>query len=311
VSDMATLRALGADRGIAELATRQHGVVSIAQMHELGWSTSGVGDRLAAGKLHRLYRGVYAVGHMELSRRGRWLAAVFACGPGALVSHRSAAHLWGLRTWSQRETEVTSPARNRRRRGIRLYRATHLADDDRAVVDGIPWASVALTLLALAVVDEGSLAGAVAQAERRSLLDLRAVEGLLGRLRGRPGAPALHAAIAGLSMEAGWTRSELELRFLTLCREAGLPRPRVNAWVEVPGDGFEVDFSWPELRLIVETDGHETHGDRRAFEEDRRRDQLLVAAGWRLVRFTWRQVFEQPAEVAATMRRLVAGVNVV
>ncbi len=160
------------------------------------------------------------------------------------------------------------------------------------------------TLLGIAAVDPQSLGEALAAAEKRSILDLAAVEAVLTRARRRPGVRALRRALAGIAVELGWTHGEFERRFFLLCREAGLARPRVNAWIEVPGDGFEVDFSWPEPRLIVETDGHETHRDREAFEEDRRRDQLLVAAGWRVVRFTWRQVIERPESVVTTMRAL-------
>jgi very-short-patch-repair endonuclease/predicted transcriptional regulator of viral defense system len=301
--------AVGRERGLSALATRQHGVVALWQLLALGFSARAVGRRVESGRLHRLHRGVYAVGHRRITQRGRWMAAVFACGPGALLSHRSAAHLRDLRSWSPGIVEVVTAQKVRRRPGIRPYLTSFLNAGDRDIVDTIPCTSLACTLLGLAAVDPESLDGAVAAAEQRSILDLGAVDELLRRAPRRAGVRALRKALVGITAEFAWTRSELERRFLALCRQATVPRPRVNAWIEVPGDGFEVDFSWPELRLIVETDGHGSHGDRRAFEEDRRRDQLLVAAGWRVVRFTWHQVFDDPASVVAVLRTLSRGVN--
>ena len=148
----------------------------------------------------------------------------------------------------------------------------------------------------------------LAAAERRNLLDHGALDELLERMARRPGARALAAALADHAPETTWTRSELERRFLGLCDRAALPRPRVNAWVPVTGGGFEVDFTWPELRLAIETDSHRHHADRLAFERDRRRDQLLVAGGWRVARFTWRQLERRPEQAITTLRRL-AGVS--
>ena len=234
------------------------------------------------------------------------MAAVLACGPGALLSHRSAAHLRGLRKWSPGIVEVVTPRKVRPRPGIRPYLTSLLAESDRQDVDGIPCTSVPCTLLGLAAVDPDALDAALATAERSSTLDLRAVDELLRRAPHRPGVRALRTALAVIAVEFEWTNSELERRAFALFAQAGLRRPAVNAWIEVAGDGLSVDFSWPALRLAVELDGWETHGDRQAFEEDRRRDGLLAAAGWRVVRFTWRQVIGDPGRVVATVRTIVA-----
>jgi very-short-patch-repair endonuclease len=291
------------DRAIAELAARQHGTVSLVQLKRLGLSHRAINDRVAAGRLHRIHRGVYAVGHPRLTARGRWLAAVLACGPGAALSHRSAAALRGLRQSDGPQIDVTSPRRaGRRHAGITVHSGKTLAEQDVATADGIPCTSTSRTLLDLAeVVDRRGLERAFERAETLRLFDLRRIEDVLDRAHGRRGAATLRAVLA----DHGWwqrpTRQELERRFLELCLTARLEPPRVNMLVE----GLEVDFSWPAHRLIVETDGFATHGTRRAFERDRERDRLLLLAGWRVVRFTWRQVTDKPAVVASTVRSLL------
>jgi hypothetical protein len=250
------------------------------------------------------------VGHAVLTKRGRWAAAVLACGPQAVLSHRSAAELHGIRDHSPWFAEVTSSRRHRRRRGIVTHTVTALQPVDITIADGIPCASVALALLGVAEMEPSSLGAAVAAAERRRLLEMQEVDSLLGRSSARPGTTALRDALAHIRSEAEWTRSELERRFLHLCGDAGFPRPRVNAWIALPDGGLEVDFSWPRPRVVVEVDGYGGHGHRAAFEENRRRDQLLAAAGWRVVRFTWRQVMREPRGVAAILRPLLVETHV-
>jgi hypothetical protein len=233
------------------------------------------------------------------------MAAVLASGPGAVLSHRCSGALQGLiERWPPREIEMTTPRQARKRIGIRTFTAADLGDADRAVVDAIPCASIARTLIGIAAVQPELLEGAIAAAERRGAFDLAEVERLLGQ--GRAGSSALRGALRAHAVEFEWTRSRLEQRFFALCGRAGLPRPRVNAWISVPGWAGEVDFSWPDLALIVETDGWADHGDRAAFERDRRRDQFLVAVGWRIVRFTWRQIADEPERVVGTLRELVS-----
>jgi very-short-patch-repair endonuclease len=263
---------------------------------------------VAAGRLTRIHRAVYAVGHGRLTGRGRCMAAVLAYGPGAVVSYRSAGGLHGIRRDNRARIDVTVPGTSARSRpGIHVHTTTTLEPIDITSVDGIPCTSVARTLLDLAdVLDRRSVERAVDQAEVLHIFDLRAVDDVLARAVGRRGAGVLRGVLAAYDGPT-ITRRELEERFLALCRAASLPSPAVNDWI-VLGDGiaYQVDFLWREPRLIVETDGWASHGTRQAFENDRRRDRLLLLGGYEVVRFTWRDVLDEPAEVSATLRRLLA-----
>jgi very-short-patch-repair endonuclease len=293
------------EQRLAILAARQHGVVSLSQLRQLGWSASGVRTRVAAGRLHRVHGGVYAVGHSVLCAEGRWMAAVLACGPRAVLSHQSAAALWGLRPTARSKIDVIAQRRaGRGRAGLSVHRARGLRPRDVTRRRNIPCTTVARTLLDLAdAVDRSGLERALEQAEILRLVDLASLQDVLARADGRHGAPMLRAVLADHDPGSALTRSELERRFLKLCRDAALPSPRVNARVRVDGDGFEVDFSWPGRRLIAELDGFGTHGTRAAFERDCRRDRLLQLGGRRVVRFTWRQLVGEPDEIAGYSRR--------
>ncbi len=193
-----------------------------------------------------------------------------------------------------------------RRSGLRVHRSTCLLPSDCATVDGIPCTSVPATLLSLAATSPRNVfESACNQAEIREVLDIRAVEELLERRRSHPGASRLRAALEldGLGLDR--TRSHLERRFLRLARESGLPAPTVNESMAIPGEEWQCDFVWHRARLIVEVDGWETHRTRRAFHEDRRRDQLLQAAGWRVLRFTDRDVRRDPDHVTVVVRTLL------
>jgi predicted transcriptional regulator of viral defense system len=289
------------------LATRQHGVASGAQLRELGMGTEAIQSWTRRGRLHPVHRGVYAVGRPLLTVDGSWMAAVLACGPAAVVSHRTAAALLGIRNSSSALVEVTAPrSRGRSRAGIRVHSGATLEPRDAATVRGIPCTSVARTLLDLAgVLDRRQVERALEQAEVMRVLDVRTVEEVLGRAAGRRGGALLEAAIARFEPGGSATRSELEERFLGLVRQAGLPEPRANHWIALPGGGVEADFAWPEHTLVVETDGHRVHGTRHAFERDRRRDRRLLLAGWRVARVTWLQVEREPEELAGTLRGLL------
>jgi very-short-patch-repair endonuclease len=230
------------------------------------------------------------------------MAAVLACGPTALLSHRDAAALWGLqRPGRHAGIDVTTARRCRRRPGIVLHRSRRIHADDRAVSDGIPVTSVARTVLDLAeVVRPWRLARAIEEGERRGQLDLGAVERLIARGRGRHGVRPLKAALADYR-PVPFTRSELERRFIELCRSARLPEPAANLWIA----GGEADMSWPERRLVVELDTTAHHGTQAAFERDRERDTTLQLAGYRVLRVTDRRLDAQPHKVLAAVRALL------
>jgi very-short-patch-repair endonuclease len=257
------------------------------------------------GRLHRVHRGVYAVGHSLLTTEGRYMAAVLVCGPDAVLSHRTAADLWWIRRTDRAGIEVTTPSQaGRKRRGIEAHGATP-PPEEVTVVQGIPCTTVARTLLDLAdVLDRRGVERAIERAEQLRLFDLTAVEEALSRANGRKAAATLVSILASPPY-ATPTGNDREEAFLQLTRSANLPDPEVNAWIPFPdGGGAEADFLWRDRRLVIETDGNETHGTRQAFESDRLRDQRLALIGYQVIRFTWRQVFEQPELVAATVARL-------
>jgi hypothetical protein len=271
------------DRALAELARAQWGIVSLAQLRALGFGRGSVARRVERGRLHPLHRGVYAVGHRRLTREGAYLAAVLACGAGAVLSHRSAAHHWGLLRSEAATVDVSVPrSRRSARPRIRLHRPLTLDAQDTTTHEGIPITTVPRTITDL---PRHHRARALAQAERLRL-DV-----------GHHAAPDPTHAL---------TRSELEARFLDLIDQAALPRPLVNTPLDARDHGrTEVDFHWPDHRLIVETDGFETHGTRTAFVEDRRRDAALAAAGWNVVRFAWADVVQEGPTVARRLRALL------
>jgi len=291
---------------LSQLAERQQGVVSLDQLRSLGLDASTVRNRVAVGRLHRVHRGVYAVGHRLLTGRGEWMAAVLAYGPEAVLSHRSAAALWELLRDARSRIDVSVPRRAvRARPTICAHASLALRPADVTSRDGIPCTGVVRTLLDLAeAVPRRQLDAAVEQAEVLGLLDLRAIEEVLAGAPGHRGSGSLRATIAA-GVEPALTASELEERFLAIAREAGLPRPEVNAWLAAGGDHLKVDFLWRSARLVVETDGHAFHGHRRAFERDRRRDQRLMLAGYQVVRCSWRQVAEEPGRLLDTISTLL------
>lgn len=270
----------------------------------LGLGRGAIQHRVATGQLHLVHPGVYAVGHTRLSGRGLLIAAVLTCGDGAVVSHRSAASHWGLAPSASGLVDVLTVGDGRQDRpGIRRHWVRALHPHDRAEVDGIPVTSVARTLLDLAeAVRSRQLERAVEEAERLRLFDLRAIEELCSRSHGRHGLKPLRAVLAQVAAPVQETRSELERRFLELCRDAGLPPPAVNVMVE----GLEVDALWVRPRLVVELDGYEFHHTRAAFERDRARDARLQLAGYSVLRVTHRMLEREPAAVTARIRGLLA-----
>ena len=269
---------------LAALAGHQHGVVSRAQLHEMGFDDPAIARLIRGRRLHRLYRGVYAVGHTVVNRHGRWLAATMATG--GVLSHRSAAALWGIRPTTAARIDVAASHTS----GVR--------STERIIVHRSRRPIQATTLERIPVTNPGQTLADLALALPRRALEKAAEMAEALRLHvhvdpDHPGAQRLAAVLDGHDLSAT-TRSELEDAFLALCDRYGISRPLVNSVQE----GVEVDFCWPAERLIVETDGHRHHGTRAAFEHDRARDALLTAAGWRVMRFTHRQVLGDPGAVA-------------
>jgi very-short-patch-repair endonuclease len=231
------------------------------------------------------------------------MAAVLACRDDALLSHQSAAALWGFRPSVSAHVDVTAPrGRSVSREGIRVHHARQLHPDHRTVRDGIPVTTVACTLLDLAeALSPTQLQRAFEEADRLELIDMRAIDRLTERCHGRHGLKPLAALVATHRGPAPLTHSELERRFLDLCREAGLPPPMVNAQVA----GLEVDALWPKHRLVVELDGYAFHHHRASFERDRERDAVLQLAGHRVLRMTHRRLELEPVAVAATVRSML------
>jgi very-short-patch-repair endonuclease len=270
-----------ADAAVAELAGRQHGVVSRGQLLGAGLTKDAIRRRIDRRRLLRLHAGVYAVGHLALTPDSRRMAAVLGCGRGALLSHRAAGALRGLLSSSM--LEVTVPGARRGVDGVVLHRSRSIDDDDRDLVRGIPVTSVARTLVDLAdVLDERRLARAIEQAELARAFDLTAVERALARVPGRAGRHRLRRALSAYRPEPRFTRSEAERRFVELCRRHGLPAPAMNTWVS----GHEVDAYWADCALGVEIDGaaHRTHA---AFQRDRARDRALAVEDIQVIRLTW------------------------
>ena len=288
------------DRAVAGLAERQHGVVSRTQLLDAGLGRGAIELRLARGRLHRVHAGVYAVGHPILSAEGRWMAAVLSGGSGAVLSHRSAAAHWGIRPEGSRPAQVTV-ARILRSRPRLHFHHSSLPDDEVTVREGIPVTTVPRTLFDLAaVIPLRQLNRAVNEAEIRRLWDPLSLNDLLTRHPRRPGAAAIRTVLA--TPGEGITRNDLEDRFLDLLSAARLPQPGTNVPMEVNGVLIEPDCTWREQRLIVELDGNATHATRSAFESDRARDRALVAAGWRVMRITWRQLHDEPEALTRDVR---------
>ena len=291
------------DRALAALAARQKGVVNYAQLVALGFSRRAIARRIERGQLHPLHRGVYAVGHKALTREGRWLAATMACGEGAVLSHVTAAIVWGLRRGDAALIDVTVARGGRTApAGVRLHRAGTLTPEDRTRRDALPVTTVARTLFDLAtVLPQRALERALEEAEARHL-DASALPTLLAAHPHKHGAPKLRNALE-MHGDGGatLTKSELEEFVLAVCDRHGLDRPRVNVVV----CGYEADFSWPRQRLIVEADSRRHHDTTAAFERDRERDAVLAVEGWETVRVTRRRLTREPAVVAGQVRALL------
>jgi very-short-patch-repair endonuclease len=287
------------DVRIAALAASQEGVVSRRQLLALGLHPRAISRRVAEGRLHPIHRGVYAVGHPVLAPRGRWMAAVLAGGPAAVLSHASAGALWELRPSAASRIDITVPHTSgaRAQAGLRIHRSRRLADQV-TTHERIPVTTPARTILDLAAtLQRRPLERLLDQAENARLTDVPSLVALARAHTGHRGASRLLEALTSHTPGTTMTRSELEERFLAQCDDSGLPRPRVNVRVE----DLEVDFLYAGQGVIVETDGWQYHRTREQFERDRHRDAMLTRAGYRILRFTHRQLTRDAGVVAATL----------
>ena len=274
-------------------------MISRQQLIRGGLGVRTISRRVEAGQLHQLHRGVYLVGDGRVNRRAEWLAAVLACGDGALLSHRSGGALWGIVRPRKGSIDVTS-AVGRQRPGIAVHEGA-ICDEDRAEVDRIPVTTVARTLFDFAEAeDEDRLWRAAEEADRLRLLRVPELEAVYARCPGRRALRPIRRLIDAMSMPED-TQSPLEDRVLDLCGEYALPMPVTGATVL----GHEVDAFWPARKLTVEADSWKFHGHRGAFERDRKRDAAMQAAGYRVIRLTHRRLEREPATVAAELRCLL------
>jgi len=290
-------------RRVAALASTQHGVVTRAQLLALGLSETKIGRWLDSGRLVQLHHGVYAVGHAAIGQRGWWFAATAACGPGAVLSHGSAAALWELRAYQPKRIHVTRPGTGGRihPRGVRVHRYRSFDPaTDWTVVDAIPVTTVERTLLDLTLVlGPAGVRRAFGQADVLRLLDFAEVDRLIAAHPRRRGTRLLAAIAAEHRPDQPLSRSDFEERLLELCLHHDLPRPQVNHRVA----DLEVDLFWPAHGVVVEADTSAFHGTWAAKERDSARDARLVAAGYVVHRFTDRQVATAPETVVAALRR--------
>ncbi len=305
---------------IAEIAGRQRGTISRAQLLAIDVTRRGIERRLADGRLHRLFLGVFLVGHAVPPLLARETAALIACGSGCFLSHRTAGAIWALdappgtaaplrgrpaaalpATPRNPLVDVTSTRSGPRgQRGLRVHRVQRLDAADSRMRHGLPLTAPARTLLDLAsVLSAQELADTVERARVLRLVTGAHIRTAMQRTPGRRGAPALRRLLVD---EPTMTRSKAERRLLTLVARAGLPRPATN----VPLHGHEVDLLWRAQRLVVEVDGYAYHAHREAFERDRRRDAELQAAGYRVIRVTWRRMADEPEALLVTLAQALA-----
>jgi very-short-patch-repair endonuclease len=290
------------DQRLARIAERQHGLVSHRQVAAVGLSTKAVTRRVEKGRLQRIHRGVYAVGHAQRTSEARWMAAVMACGSGSVLSHLDAAALWKIYDGEGPLVHVTRTTKaGQRLAGVRVHRARRLDAQDVTAKDGIPVTTVARTLVDLTdVLGPDRILRAMREADYLRLLDLNALNAAVRRGRGRRGVRVLKEALAH-HRPGQIVRDELEHRFAELVRVVGLPAPDTNVRVQTRRCRYSVDCLWREQRVAVELDGRAAHARILAFESDRRKDAALSAIGLRPLRFTWYRVTNEPEEVSAEL----------
>ncbi len=286
---------------LADLAELQYGIVSYRQLRNLGFSKGHISRAGEADRLRRIHRGVYAVGHSALSEHGASLAAVLACGENAVLSHASAAWLWGLLPICPPVAEVTARGRGHARRRIRVHRVASLSDLDWGVQEDIPTTTVPRTMLDIAATGSTRrLERVIDRTRRRGLLDLDTIDLMLSRRRRSPGVAQVRDAL-DIYRTPVFDRARSELLFLKAIKKEGLTRPAINTFIA----GFEIDAYWESERFAVEVDGWETHGTRVAFERDRLRQEDLKLAGIDSIRIAARRIEQEPDEVAKRLRLML------
>jgi hypothetical protein len=287
---------------VAARAVDSHGVLTYAELLACAVTPEGVKVRVRTGRLHRIHRGVYAVGHPGLTREGRWLAAVKACGPGALLSHHSAAMLYGFLPYEQGRPHVTVPdVRGRSVAGVRVHRTRSLHPLDRWRHLGVPVTTAPRVLLDIAVTaTDETVRRCMSRAQSLHVTNLRQLGAILDRTGARPGRARY---VRVLASEPPATRTELEDRVYDLIIAGGFEPPDVNVPLHIGGVRLIPDFRWPRQRLIVEADSRRWHDNPQARAEDEQRQALLEQHGERLVRVTWEQTI---AHVAQSFARIAS-----
>lgn len=299
------LEASGLDAAIAKFAEVQHDVLAWWQLEALGIGRGSIADRLRRKRLHSVHQGVYSPSPRIRPGAGALAAAVLAAGPDAVLARRSAGAHLAIRPNASPRIEVIVPRSLQRRARIVPIHSRLPADEVR-IVDGIPVTTPPRTVLDLAgVLPAHDVEQAMERVEALRLWDPLSLGDLLARYPGRRGTRTLRAILAAEQLGRGVTREELEAAFRAFLSELTLPRPEINVPLTVGDDSFVPDFLWWEQRVIVELDGFDTHGTRRAFERDRRRDRRLQVAGWRTIRVTWRHLHEEREELAADLELML------
>jgi very-short-patch-repair endonuclease len=283
--------------------------VARRQLLAAGLSKEEIAWRIRAGRLHQLHPlcpGVYAVGHLLVNREGRWMAAVLASGPQAVLSHWSAAALWRIRPNSRTRIDVTVPHRSRSSDLIRRH-ISEVPSDEVGVKKGIPVTSVPRTIFDLAATEDADvIQSLLREAEFLELWDRLSLWDLVKRYPRRRGVAKVRIALERLKDEPpGRKRTPLEERFAPFLRRHHLPLPRFNDWIVLGPKRFQVDCHWPGTGQIVELDGWKGHRTKTAFREDRARDRALRVAGYSVTRLTWSQLDDEPEAVAADLRALL------
>ena len=271
-----------------------------------GWSEEEIDWRIRTGRLHRLHGGVYAVGHRMVSREGRWMAAVLAAGPEAVLSHWSAAALWMIRPTSRSAIDITTPQKSRSWAGIKRHHKA-LPIDEVTAKEGIPVTTVPRTIFDLAATEPVDVVESLLrEAEYREHRDRLSLWDLVERYPGRRGVRKVRAALERLKSEPpGRRREGLEERFAPFLRRYRLPLPYFNDWIFLDGKRYCVDCHWRGTGQIVELDGWQGHSTRSAFRSDRERDRKLRVAGYSVIHLTWAQLDDEPEAVSADLRMLL------